>query len=140
MGDIMSIPDFHGDLRFGQEGEVYVNYLLTAPIESVEVKRDRRWKETGNIYIETECWSDVLECWYQSGINARKEATHWSFVLEDAVVIFPIETFRKAIAMYGIKREMNRAEYSTKGFTITVADLLKVTSHHRQSASQSQST
>jgi len=136
----MSIPDFHGDLRFGQEGEVYVNHLLTAPIETVEVKRDRRWKETGNVYIETECWSDVLECWYPSGINARKEATHWSFVLEEAVVIFPIETFRKAIAMYGIKREMNRAEYSTKGFTITVNDLLRVTSYHPQSASQSQST
>jgi hypothetical protein len=43
-----------------------------------------------------------------------------------------------AIAKHGLKREMNRPEYSTKGYTITVAELLKVSL--RQSASQSQST
>ena len=123
----MSITNFHGDLRFGQEGQVYVNYLLTAPIETVECKRDKRWKETNNVYVETECWSDVVACWYPSGINAPKEPTHWSFVLEDAVVTFPIKTIRKAIEMFGVKKEMNRSEYSTKGFTITVAELLQVT-------------
>jgi len=56
------------------------------------------------------------------------------------VVIIPTDSVRKAIAVYGIKREMNRPEYSTKGFTITVADLFKVASRRRQSASQSQST
>ena len=133
----MSRSDWDLDLRFGQEGEVFVNSLLTAPIETVEVKRDRRWKETGNVYVETECWSDVLASWYASGISTTK-ASHWTWVLEDAVITFPIETIRKAIAMYGVKREMNRSEYSTKGFTVTVNDLLQVTSHH-QSANQSQS-
>ena len=121
----MSRSDWDLDLRFGQEGEVIVNSLLTAPIETVEVKRDRRWKETGNLYIETECWSDVLACWYASGISTTK-ASHWSFILEDSVLTVPTERVRKAIAIYGIRREMNRPEYSTKGFTITVADLLKV--------------
>lgn len=135
----MSRSDWDLDLRFGQEGEVIVNSLLTAPIETVEVKRDRRWIDTGNLYIETECWSDVLSCWYASGITTSK-ASHWSFILEDTVVIIPTDSVRKAIAVYGIKREMNRPEYSTKGFTITVADLFKVASRRRQSASQSQST
>jgi hypothetical protein len=98
---------------------------LTAPIETVEVKRDRRWKETGNLYIETECWSDVLACWYASGISTTK-ASHWSFILEDSVLTVPTERVSKAVAFYGVRREMNRPEYSTKGFTITVADLLKV--------------
>jgi len=121
----MSRSDWDLDLRFGQEGEVLVNSLLTSPIETVEVKRDRRWKETGNLYIETECWSDVLACWYASCISTTK-ATHWSFILEDSVLTVPTDNIRKAIAIYGIRREMNRPEYSTKGFTITVQDLLKV--------------
>jgi len=121
----MSRSDWDLDLRFGQEGEVIVNSLLTAPIETVEVKRDRRWKETGNLYIETECWSDVLGCWYASGISTTK-ASHWSFILEDSVLTVPTERVSKAVAFYGVRRVMNRPEYSTKGFTITVADLLKV--------------
>ena len=121
----MSRSDWDLDLRFGQEGEVMVNSLLTAPIETVEVKRDRRWKETGNLYIETECWSDVLGCWYSSCLSTTK-ATHWSFILEDSVLTVPTDNIRKAIAIYGIRREMNRPEYSTKGFTITVVDLLRV--------------
>lgn len=121
----MSRSDWDLDLRFGQQGEVMVNSLLTAPIETVEVKRDRRWKETGNLYVETECWSDVLDCWYASCISTTK-ASHWSFILEDSVLTVPTQRVRLAIAKHGVKREMNRPEYSTKGFTITVADLLKV--------------
>ena len=101
----MSRSDWDLDLRFGQEGEVMVNYFLTAPVETVEVKRDRRWKETGNLYIETECWSDALACWYASGIMVTK-ASHWSFVLEDLVLTVPTDTIRKAIAVYGLKKEM----------------------------------
>ncbi len=134
----MSRSDWDIDFRFGQQGEVIVNHLLTAPIETVEVKRDRRWKETGNLYIETECWSDVLGCWYASGISTTK-ASHWSFILEDSVLTVPTDRVRMAIAVYGIKREMNRPEYSTKGYTITDSELLKVSSHPLQSASQSQS-
>ena len=122
----MSLSDWDIDLRFGQEGEVLVNGLLTAPIDTVEVKRDRRWKDTGNIYIETECWSDELGHWYSSGITSTK-ASHWSFVLESAVLTIPTDTIRKAITIYGIKREMNRPEYSTKGFTITINDLIRIT-------------
>lgn len=53
----MKNSDWDLDFRFGQAGEVLVNSLLTAPIETVEVKTDRRWKETGNLYIEVYCWS-----------------------------------------------------------------------------------
>ena len=117
----MKNSDWDLDFRFGQAGEQYVAHL----VETVEVKTDRRWKETGNLYIETECWSDVLACWYASGISTTK-ASHWSFILEDSVLTVPTERVSKAVAFYGVRREMNRPEYSTKGFTITVADLLKV--------------
>ena len=123
---LMRFSDWDIDLRFGQEGEVLVNALLTAPIEKVEVKRDRRWKETGNIYIETQCWNDNLGHWYDTGITTAK-ATHYSFVLEDIVLIIPTDSLRKAVTLYGIKREMNRPTHSTKGFTIKINDLIKVT-------------
>jgi len=122
----MRFSDWDIDLRFGQEGEVLVNALLTAPIEKVEVKRDRRWKETGNIYIETECWKEDGGYWYPTGITTTK-ATHYSFVLEDMVLIIPTDSLRKAGILYGIKREMNRPTHSTKGFTIKINDLIKVT-------------
>ena len=42
------------DLRAGLSGESKVADLLS--LDTVEVKTDRRWWETGNVYIETECW------------------------------------------------------------------------------------
>jgi hypothetical protein len=117
--------DWDLDLRFGQEGEVAANTLLTAPIETVEVKRDRRWKDTGNLFIETECWSDVTAAWYLSGISVTK-ATHWSFVLEDILLTIPTNKIRLAVRTYGLPREMNRPEYSTRGYLITVDNLCRV--------------
>jgi len=117
--------DWDLDLRFGQEGEVAANSLLTAPIETVEVKRDRRWKDTGNLYIETECWSDVPAFWYPSGITVSK-ATHWSFVLEDILITVPTDKIKLAVKTYGMPKEMNRPEYSTRGYLITVDNLLRV--------------
>ena len=117
--------DWDLDLRFGQEGEVAANSLLTAPIETVEVKRDRRWKDTGNLFIETECWSDVTAAWYLSGISVTK-ATHWSFVLEDILLTIPTSKVRLAVRTYGLPREMNRPEYSTRGYLITVDNLCRV--------------
>ena len=115
--------DFDLDFSYGQEGEQLVKELLTNG-KTVEVKRDRRWIETGNLYIETECWSDVMQSWYHSGINISK-ASHWSFVLEDSVVTVPIERLKFVVQKYGRKKEMNRPEYSTKGFLITVEDLFR---------------
>lgn len=123
MGDVRK-SDWDLDLRFGQQGEVYVNDLLTSPIETVEVKRDRRWIETGNLYIETECWSDVLQSWYHSGISTSK-ASHWAFVLEESVVVIPTSRLKEVVKKSGRKKEMNRPDYSTKGYLITVEDLFR---------------
>jgi hypothetical protein len=120
-----SLSDWDIDLRFGQDGEKYVNNLLTN-IETIEVKRDKRWIQTGNLFIETQCWSDKINKWYESGINASK-ATHWAFVVEELVVILPIEKLKQVVQTYGRMIEMNRPEYSTKGYLITVEDIFKRT-------------
>jgi len=50
------LSDFDLDLAVGQEGEALVEQLLTGGT-TVEVKTDLKWKDTGNLYIETVCWS-----------------------------------------------------------------------------------
>lgn len=114
---------FDIDLRFGQEGEVLVNSLLTAPIEKVEVKSDRRWKETGNLYVETVCWSDNLAQWYPSGLQITK-ATHWSWVLEEMVLTFPVSLIKQTIQRNGHAIECSIPPNYSKGYLIKVTDLL----------------
>jgi hypothetical protein len=115
--------DFDIDLRYGQEGESYVKSLLN--LETIEVKRDKRWKNTGNLYIEVWCWSENNSEWYPSGLQATK-ASHWAFVLEEMVVIVPVSQLIKAVEQYGHKIECSIPPNYSKGFLIKVTDLLQV--------------
>jgi hypothetical protein len=114
--------DWDLDLSFGKAGEIQVNELLTASIETVEVKRDRRWKETKNLYIEMSCFSEKINSWYLSGLSITK-ASHWAFVLEDIVLIVPTDKLKKIVELKGRKIEMLRPEYSTRGYLITWTDV-----------------
>ena len=77
------------DLRAGEVGEMKLADLIS--MDTIEVKTDRRWHETGNLYIETECFQQSTRTWEDSGISVSR-ATHWAFILEDGVIILP--TFR----------------------------------------------
>lgn len=117
--------DFDLDLRFGEDGEALVKRLLTANIETVEVKSDRRWKDTGNLYIETQCWSHNNKCWYQSGVNATK-ASHWAFNLEGLIILVEVEKIRNAISLFGREIKCEIPPNYSVGFLITVDDLLRI--------------
>jgi hypothetical protein len=119
----MSRSDWDLDLRYGQEGESYIKSLLN--IETVEVKRDKRWKNTGNLYIETWCWSDNNSEWYPSGLQASK-ATHWAFVLEAMALIVPTEQLKQTVEKYGHQIECSIPPNYSKGYLIKVTDLLQV--------------
>jgi hypothetical protein len=119
----MSRSDFDLDLRYGQAGEVYVNHLLTSPIETVECKRDKRWIDTGNLYVETQCWSDFTEQWYDSGL-AISRASHWSFILEEMVITVPIQTLIKAVGEYGAPIECDIEPNPSRGYLITINALI----------------
>ena len=121
--DDVKRSDFDLDLRYGQEGESYIKSLLN--IETVEVKRDKRWKNTGNLYIEVWCWSDNNQEWYPSGLQTSK-ATHWAFVLEEMAVIVPVAQLLQAVQKYGNKIECSIPPNYSKGFLIKVNDLLEV--------------
>jgi hypothetical protein len=117
-----SLSDFDLDFRFGQQGENSVANLLS--IETVEVKTDRRWKETGNVYIETYFYSLASQDWIPSGINITK-ATHWAFKLEDAVLLVETPKLIEAIKEYGVPISTPIEPNPSKGFLMKPENILR---------------
>ncbi len=117
----MKNSDFDLDLKFGKEGENTVANLLS--IETVEVKRDARWKETGNLYIETECWYNASQSWEPSGLSVSK-ATHYAFVLEGMVVIVPTEDLKTITYANGRPIECKIEPNPSKGYLIKLSHIV----------------
>jgi hypothetical protein len=118
----MKNSDFDIDLKFGKEGEDTVANLLS--IETVEVKRDKRWKETGNLYIETECWYNNSQSWEPSGLSVSK-ATHYSFVLENMVVILPTPDLKAIVEKNGRPIECKIEPNPSKGYLIKLSHMVE---------------
>ena len=118
------LSDFDLDFAYGHEGEQLVRELLTGGL-TVEVKRDRRWVETGNIYIETAFYSRSTYNWIESGVMKTK-ADRWAFILENLVIIATIDDVKKAIDKYGRPISNEREPNPSKGFLIKVEDLMAV--------------
>ena len=119
-----TLSSFDLDFRYGYAGEQLVEELLTNG-KTVEVKRDRRWHETGNLYIEVECWYNSTESWQASGI-AVTEADYWAFVLEESVLMIPTINVIQAINQHGRQITCEIPPNKSRGFLITVNDLLAV--------------
>ncbi len=119
-----TLSSFDLDFRYGYAGEQLVEELLTNG-KTVEVKRDRRWHETGNLYIEVECWYNSTQSWQASGI-AVTEADYWAFVLEESVLIIPTLNVIQAVNKYGREINCEIPPNKSRGFLVTVNDLLAV--------------
>ncbi len=117
--------DFDLDFSYGHEGEQLVEQLLTNG-KTVEVKRDRKWHSTGNVYVEVECWYRRSESWEPSGVMVSK-ADYWAFVLEHAVLMIPTGHVLHAIRTYGREITCEIPPNRSKGYLITVDDLMKAT-------------
>jgi hypothetical protein len=118
----MKNSDFDLDLKFGVEGENTVANLLS--IDTVEVKRDARWKETGNLYIETECWYNSSQSWEPSGLSVSK-ATHYAFVLEGMVVILPTDQLKEVTSSSGRPIECKIEPNPSKGYLIKLSHIVE---------------
>jgi hypothetical protein len=118
------LSDFDLDFAYGREGEVFVREILTGGV-TVEVKRDRRWVETGNIYIETAFYSRSTYNWVESGLMKTK-ADRWAFVLEGLVIIVSTDDLKKAIDKYGRPISNKIEPNPSKGFLITINDLIEI--------------
>jgi hypothetical protein len=121
---VSDFSDFDLDFSYGQEGERLVNDILTGGL-TVEVKRDRRWVETGNIYVETAFYSRSTYNWVESGLMKTK-ADRWAFILEELVIIVKTDDLKKAIDKYGRPISNKIEPNPSKGFLITVDDLMAV--------------
>ena len=124
----MKLSDFDLDLNFGLEGEAIVYELLTGG-KTIEVKRDRRWKETGNLYIETECFYQKDNCWKLSGLRATK-AEYWAFVLERMVLIVPTKDLINTVLRVNRPVLCEIPPNQSKGYLITVKDLIETNVLH----------
>lgn len=118
-----NLSDFDLDLTFGQEGESLVKELLTGG-QTIEVKRDRKWVSTGNVYVETECFFNRTNSWGPSGINVTK-ANYWAFVLEEGIFIMPTNAVKYAVEEFGRYTECNIQPNPSKGILLTVTELAR---------------
>jgi len=121
---VENLSSFDLDFRFGQEGESLVNQLLTEG-GTVEVKRDRKWWSTNNLYIEVECWYRRSQNWEPSGVMVTK-AAYWAFVLERGVLMVPTGHVLYAIKKFGREITCEIPPNRSKGYLITVENLLDV--------------
>ena len=114
--------DFDLDFSFGHEGEMLVEQLMTQG-KTVEVKRDRKWKHTNNLYVEVKCWYNKTQSWELSGLSVSK-ADYWAFVLEAGVMFVPTKDVKHAIMNFGRPITCEIEPNRSSGYLITVEDLL----------------
>jgi multimeric flavodoxin WrbA len=86
-----SKSSFDLDFSYGRKGEQLVEELLTEG-KRIEVKRDRKWHLTGNVYIEVECFFTKNNEWAPSGL-AVTEAEYWAFVLKRQSLCYQPQCF-----------------------------------------------
>jgi len=118
---VMKNSDWDIDLRDGKLGESKISRLLH--IETIEVKTDRRWIETGNLFIEESCFYQGSGQWEPSGLSVSK-ATHWAFIMEDNVIIVPKEHLMNVVMDYGKPIENKQPPNQSKGHLITPEQLI----------------
>jgi len=122
---MVRFSDFDLDFSKGKEGEDYVELVLRAILTgTIEVKKDMKWLETGNIYVETECFFQTSQEYELSGLSVTK-ATHWAFVLADMVLILPTEDLKEVVRVEGHPISTNIEPNPTKGFLIKVDDIIR---------------
>jgi len=118
----MKNSNFDLDFSFGSEGEKLVKELLTGGL-TVEVKRDRKWHSTNNLYIEVECWYMTKQAWEPSGLSVTT-AAYWAFVLEQSTLIVPTDVLRRTVQEKGRQITCDIPPNKSKGYLITAEDLL----------------
>lgn len=112
----MKNSDWDIDFRDGQLGENTVAKLLN--IETVEVKTDRKWRDTGNLFIEGSCFYQASNSWEPSGLSVT-QASNWAFVLEDMVLLVPTKHLKNVVNEFGKPVENNQLPNQSRGWLIT---------------------
>jgi hypothetical protein len=109
----------------GDKGELIAHRLLNHGIETIEVKNDQRARQTGNVFIETQCQNLNTGEWYPSGINSTKAAA-WLYILNEKpiVAILMQTTLLREIASRYPERHAAATHPPAKGVVIPAAALV----------------
>ena len=81
-------PEFDLDLRHGLTAERSVWRVLNMNACKIEVKADRRYVETGNVFIEVAQRPRGADSYKPSGIHVS-EAEYWAFSSGQAFTLIP---------------------------------------------------
>ena len=106
---------FDIDLRAGKEGENLVQDTLVNG--TIEVKTDLKWKNTGNIYVETECFYQTSGAWEPSGLSVTK-ADWWAFVLNGFFLLIPTNDLKLIVQTEGTPIECRIEPNQSRGYLI----------------------
>lgn len=121
-------PSWDLDLSVGKAHEEHVWSALQLPATHVEVKADRRYVETGNVFIEVAQLPRGCAEYKPSGIHVT-EATYWAFCAGSAVALIPAEVIRQVISNQDgppVDGGLN-GDNPTKGYPISLRALLHLT-------------
>lgn len=122
----MSKPEPRWDLDYevGRQAEMWVSDIREAlKSDSIEVKRDRRAAETGNVYVEYQCKKRGK--WEPSGI-ATTTAKLWMFVLVESEFGFVITTDTLKKVARAAKRNPNNIRKEEDGSHPTYGVVIRV--------------
>ena len=111
--------DFRYDLKVGQEGENALAEILQG--SKIEVKKDIKTKETGNVFVEYESRGKP------SGI-ANSQSEFYCFIVEHLMIIVPLQELKKlARKYYKTKRDVVGGDNNTsKGILISLKELVDI--------------
>ena len=114
--------DFRYDLKVGQVAEQALAEIFEG--KKVEVKRDRKARLTGNVFVEFESRGKP------SGISTS-EADYWCFVVEETFILLTAERRKEIVEpLKGTNKERSGGDNNTSlGVLIRIADL--VNTQHR---------
>lgn len=114
--------DFRYDLKVGQVAEQALAAIFQG--KKVEVKRDRKARLTGNIFVEYESRGKP------SGISTS-EADYWCFVVEETFILLTAQRLKEIVeTLKGTDKERTGGDNNTsRGVLIRISDIL--TTHNK---------
>ena len=117
MGHMEHCADFEYDLKLGLEAEDDIADIFNN--KKIEIKRDMKAKETGNVFIEYESRGKP------SGIS-RTTAEVYCFVVEDLVLFYPTDKLKDMIRpLLGTSSDVVGGDRNTsKGIILKLTDLI----------------
>ena len=109
--------DFRYDLKVGQVAEQALAQIFEG--KKVEVKRDRKARLTGNIFVEFESRGKP------SGISTS-EADYWCFVIEETFILITATRLKEIVEpLKGTDKERRGGDNNTSvGVLLRITDLI----------------